>query len=208
MKEERRPIDFSNPRIICMAQEFSIDDKCLALALGAELWKYRYYCDGSLVITREEEPEQLIKGKGSKYSLVKYERDPSLPVKRKAKTVEQILANASDELKKLYYDYDAQVKDISAEIERYTTAVEINYKTAVNFIYTHIQPSKNRLKLLLRTSDDRMYDPKNLTKKIPKTHGYGKITRILYVNPSEMDKGLYSMDDVMEIVRQSYNATQ
>ena len=59
-------IDFANPRIICFAQEFSINDKCLALSLGAELWKYRYYNTDMLFITREEEPEQLIKKKGSK----------------------------------------------------------------------------------------------------------------------------------------------
>lgn len=38
-----KQIDFSNPRIICFAQEYSIDDKCLALSLSAELWKYRFY---------------------------------------------------------------------------------------------------------------------------------------------------------------------
>ena len=47
-------IDFSNPRILCFAQEYSIDDKCLALSLGAELWKYRYYENDTLVISREE----------------------------------------------------------------------------------------------------------------------------------------------------------
>jgi len=49
-------IDFANPGILCFAQEYSIDDKCLALALGAELWKYRYYGNETLVISREEEP--------------------------------------------------------------------------------------------------------------------------------------------------------
>ncbi len=202
-------IDFSNPRIICMAQEYSIDDKCLALTLGAELWKYRYYSNASLVITREEEPEQLIKGKGSKYSLEKVGREPKIPVKRReAKTVEQILSGASDDLKKLYYDYDSRIMDISAEIQKYTTAVEINYKTSVNFVYTQIQNSKNRMKLLLRAPGDRVNDPKGLTKKIPKTHGYGKITRILFVDPIEISENKYTLDDVMEIVWQAYNATQ
>jgi hypothetical protein len=53
-------IDFANPRIICMAQEYSIDDKCLALSLRAELWKYRYYENGMLMIIREELGRQHI----------------------------------------------------------------------------------------------------------------------------------------------------
>src|SRR4030042_2011716 len=63
IKDLKGEIDFANPRIICFAQEFSIDDKCLALSLGAELWKYRLYENNTLIILREEEPEQLIKSK-------------------------------------------------------------------------------------------------------------------------------------------------
>ena len=55
-------IDFSNPRILCFAQEYSIDDKCLALSLGAELWKYRYYENDTVVMREhsESEFEQLV----------------------------------------------------------------------------------------------------------------------------------------------------
>jgi len=67
-------IDFSNPRIICFAQDYNIDDKCLALALGAELWKYQYYENETLVIVREEEPEQLIKNSKSKTPIVSKNR--------------------------------------------------------------------------------------------------------------------------------------
>ncbi|MFC1891168.1 hypothetical protein ACFLZT_02190 [Thermodesulfobacteriota bacterium] len=48
-------IDFSNPRILCFAQEYSIDDKCLALSLGAELWKYRFYENNTLIVIREDQ---------------------------------------------------------------------------------------------------------------------------------------------------------
>ena len=66
------PIDFTNVRIICLAKEYSIDDKCLAVSLEAELWKYRMYENNMLVITREEEPEQLIGGtQGNKIEIRK-----------------------------------------------------------------------------------------------------------------------------------------
>lgn len=80
----RGRIDFSNPRIICFAQEFSIDDKSLALSLSAELWKYRYYENQTMIITREEESEQLIRNKETgTASIRKIAKEP-----RKARSAE------------------------------------------------------------------------------------------------------------------------
>jgi hypothetical protein len=53
-----------------------------------------------------------------------------------------------------------------------------------------------------------MVDDKNLTQKIPKTHGYGNITRQVYVYPSDINNGKYTMDDIMALIMQSYDTTQ
>ena len=105
-------IDFSNPRILCFAQEYSVDDKCLALSLGAELWKYRYYENDTLVISREEEPEQIIttKSKGG-FTIEKITREPRI-----AKTVDQHLNGASKELIDLFTRIDSEIKNISSEV--------------------------------------------------------------------------------------------
>jgi len=197
-------IDFSNPRILCFAQEYSIDDKCLALSLGAELWKYRYYENDTLVISREEEPEQLIttKSKGG-FTIEEITREP-----RVAKTVDQHLEGASEELIDLFTRIDSEIKNISSEVERYTTNAEIIYKTSRNFVYIAIQNKNNCLRLLLRTSDDNLIDEKNLTKKIPKTHGYGNITRQLHLNPKDEQSEKLSIEDIMNIINQSYDSTQ
>lgn len=196
-------IDFSNPRILCFAQEYSIDDKCLALSLGAELWKYRYYENDTLVISREEEPEQLITSKSKGLTIEKIEREP-----RVAKTVDQHLQGASSELVDLFNRLDAEIKEISSEIERYTTNAEIIYKTSRNFVYMAVQNKNNCLRLLLRTTNDDIIDSKNLTKAIPKTHGYGNITRQLHISPKEEQAGKYTLEDIMEIINQAYESTQ
>ena len=197
-------IDFSNPRILCFAQEYSIDDKCLALSLGAELWKYRYYENDTLVISREEEPEQLIttKSKGG-FTIEKITREP-----RVAKTVDQHLEGASEELIDLFTRVDSEIKNISSEVERYTTNAEVIYKTSRNFVCLAVQNKNNCLRLLLRTSDDNLIDEKNLTKKIPKTHGYGNITRQLHLNPKDEQSAKFSFEDIMNIINQSYDSTQ
>jgi predicted transport protein len=196
-------IDFANPRILCFAQEYSIDDKCLALALGAELWKYRYYENEILVISREEEPEQLITTKSKGITIEKIEREPRI-----AKTVEQHLQGASVELKDLFNRIDTEIKNISSEVESYTTNAEIIYKTSRNFVYLAVQNKNNCLRLLLRTNNDYVIDKKQLTKAIPKTHGYGNITRQLHISPKDESTGLFSIDDIMDLINQSYDSTQ
>lgn len=197
------PVDFSNPRIICLAQEYSIDDKCLALTLGAELWKYRIYKNNVLMIIREEEPEQLIKGSRGKTTIEKIKKQPQPP-----KTIEQHLRGASDELKQLFITLDAKIMEISSEVERYTTRSEINYKTSLTFAYLAIQNRKNGIRCLLRTEHDKVNDPKKLTKRIPKTHGYGNITREVFVNPKDVGSNKYDIEDVLDLLEQSYRSTQ
>ncbi len=197
------PIDFSNPRIMCLAQEYSINDKCLALSLGAELWKYRYYKNGMLMIIREEEPEQLIKGKRGKATIKKIGRQP-----RPARTVEEHLKGASVEVKKLFHLLNDKIMGISSEIERYTTKTEILYKTSSNIACIAIQNKKDGIKCLLRTEKDKMRDPKRLTSKIPKRFNYGNITRSLFISPKKIKNKKYTIDDVMDVIVQSYNATQ
>jgi predicted transport protein len=98
--------------------------------------------------------------------------------------------------------------DISSEIERYTKQTEIVYKTSQNFVYLAIQNRKNCLRCLLLTERDKLDDHKNLTSKVPKTHGYGNITRIISVSPKDISNGKYDVEDVLDLLEQSYRATQ
>lgn len=203
LKTLKGKIDFANPRILCFAQEYSIDDKCLALSLGAELWKYRYYENETLVISREEEPEQLINTKTKGFTIKKIERQP-----RTAKTIDEHFQGASKELRDLFNRLDTQIREISSEVECYTTNAEIIYKTSRNFVYMAVQTKNNCLRLLLRTENDSLVDQKNLTKAIPKTHGYGNITRQLHLSPIEEKEGKFTIGYVMDLINQSYDSTQ
>lgn len=203
IKNFEGPIDFLNPRIICFAQEFSIDDKCLALSLNAELWKYRYYENGNMTIIKEEEPEQLIRNNiTGKASIQKIEKN-----RKKANPVEEHLAGVSEDLVGLFSELNKRILLISDEIETYTTNEEIIYKTSLNFAYIAVQKRKNDLKFLLRSQLGEIKDPLNLTNRIPITHGYGKITHQMHISANKVKDEKY-LDCVMDIIFQSYNATQ
>lgn len=201
-------IDFANPRVLCFAQEYSIDDKCLALSLDAELWKYRYYENGTLVITREEEPEQLVRAKG-KSTIERIKKEGRTRGKaRPARTLEDHLKGCSDNLVNLFNDLDKRIMGISAEIDRYTTYSEIIYKTSVVFAPTALQKNKDCIRIYLRTVKDKIKDPLKLTRKVPKKFGYGHLTRQVFVYPQKISDRTYSVDDIMDLILQSYNATQ
>ncbi|HQN92683.1 MAG TPA: DUF5655 domain-containing protein [Prolixibacteraceae bacterium] len=203
IKNFKGKIDFANPRIIGFAQEFTIDDKCLALSLDAELWKYRFYENNMLVITREEEPEQLIQIKGGKQTIERVKKQS-----REARTVEQHLTSSPPELVDMFNRLDEEIMNLGGDVERYTTNAEIVYKTSLNFLYVAVQNQNKSLRILMRTTNDKLADPLNLTTKIPKTHGYGNITRQLHVKPDDEAKGRWQMSDILELITQSYDATQ
>jgi len=155
------------------------------------------------MIIREEEPEQLIKGSRGKTTIEKIKKQPQPP-----KTIEQHLEGAPNELKQLFITLNARIMEISSEVERYTTRSEINYKTSLTFAYLAIQNRKNGIRCLLRTERDKINDPKKLTKRIPKTHGYGNITREVFVSPKDVGSNKYDIEDVLDLLEQSYRSTQ
>ena len=196
-------IDFANPRIIGFAQEYSIDDKCLALSLNAELWKYRYYENDTMTIIREEEPKQLIRNKATgKTTIEKVQREP-----RRSKTIEEHFDGASEQLRRLFENIDTRILQISDEIDRYTTNAEIIYKTSLNFVYLAVQKKNNTLRLLLRSQDGHLSDPKKITEPIPETFNYGHITHKVHVNVEKIKNEEY-VDSILDLILQSYSATQ
>ena len=110
-------------------------------------------------------------------------------------------------LKDLFNALNNKIMAISSEIECYTTQAEIIYKTSVNFAYMAVQNKKGCLRYLIRTENDKLDDPKNITEKVPKTHGYGNITRVMYVYPDKINKE-YTTEDIIDLIVQSYSFTQ
>jgi predicted transport protein len=117
------------------------------------------------------------------------------------------LAGVSANLVVLFFELNERILQISDEIERYTTNGEIIYKTSLNFAYVAIQKKKNTLRFLLRSQLGEIKDPLNLTKGIPITHGYGKITHQMFISADRVKDEGY-LDEVMDIIFQAYSATQ
>lgn len=125
---------------------------------------------------------------------------------KEAKTVDQHLEGASSELKDLFTRIDIEIMNISSEVERHIVTKEIIYNTSRNFAYLAIQKRNNCLKFYIRTSNDKMNDPKNISK--PYRTDQGNITRQVNISPEEEKSGKCSLGDVMNLLYQSYESTQ
>ncbi len=128
-------------------------------------------------------------------------------VPRPKKTIEELFEGAEPELYSLFTRLDESIMGISSEIERYTTSIEVLYKTSYNFVCLAAQKKNNRIRIYLRTIQDKINDPRRLTEKVPKEFGYGNITRVMYLDPNDFGRK-YSLGDIMELILQSYNTTQ
>ena len=123
---------------------------------------------------------------------------------KESKTVEEHLKDSSKEIKELFDELNEKILALSSEIERYTTWNNILFSTTVIFIELKIQ--KNNLRLLLRSKNNEINDPKNLTEIVPKSHGRMELTHIVYVDPKEINIKV-SIDDIKNFILQSINAT-
>jgi predicted transport protein len=132
----------------------------------------------------------------------------SINSKRKllaVKSVEQHLQKASVELEDFFNRIDKSISSISPKVVRYTTHDEIIYKKNRNFVYLTVQPKKNCLKLYLRTMNGEMIDLKQLTKPA-RPLGYLKI--LLSISPGDEKAGIFSIDYIIGLIRQSYDSTE
>lgn len=126
---------------------------------------------------------------------------------RPPKTVTELFEGAAPELFSFFNKLDESIMGINSGVERYTTSIEVLYKTSLNFVCLAAQKKKNRIRIYLRTIQDKINDPKQLTEKVPEGFGYGNITRVMYLDPNDIGRR-YSLADIMELILQSYNTTR
>jgi len=187
--------------LVLIAKDFTDADIDKAKKSKGEITLIRYiwFEDGLLLIHYlNNEPLEVLIEKRSRERSVKI-----LPeVKRNA---EKHLDGAANEMDFFFKELDTKICNLSPHIVRYTNERVINYKTSVKFLEIKIQ--KHELRLLLRTNNSKINDPKHLTEIVPKTHGWGRLTHIAYLDPHELNKK-FSFDDVIDIVVQSFKTTQ
>lgn len=182
-------LDWSNPRVICIAESYSKFDIDTAevVPLRIELMRYRYYEDGVFSLEPINLPEEpSISVLPAKSALDKAEVS-------ELASPESLLNRASPTTRELFEQLREKVRALDESIVEKATTFYVAYRVSNNFAEVHI--GKNQLKIHLRPID--YVDPKGLVDKIPEGYNW-TMDRRIYL------KELDDLDYVVGIIEQSY----
>jgi predicted transport protein len=184
---DKLKIDWNNPRVICIAENYSkFDiDTVEVIPMRLELFRYRYYENGifSLESINTVEPTS---DKIDKIQAI-------IPEENKNSTAEHLI-RANPQIQKLFDDLRSRIMQIDENIIEKITTYYIAYRLSKNFAEIHI--GKNQIKLYLRPVD--YVDPLNKVEKIPESYNWSMDRRIYLKSSDELDY-------IINLVEQSYN---
>jgi predicted transport protein len=191
-KADKIKLDWHNPRVICVAENYSKFDIDTAevVPLRIELMKYRYYEDGIFALEPVNVPETafthlpMVVDTGDAKSSQDSDTDNSL---------DNLLAKASTDIKEMFAALRERIVAIDDSITENPTGSYVGYRMGNNFAEIHI--GKNQLKIHLRPID--FVDPKGLVEKIPDGYNWTMDRRVYLKSASELEY-------VVGLIEQSY----
>lgn len=183
-------VDWSNPRVICIAESYSkFDiDTVEVVPLRIELLRFRYYEDGIFSL----EPVSVAEHPASTVpSVVKSQTEKK--DSESASTVEGLLAKASTGTRDLFEQLRERVRAIDEAIMEKATSLYVAYRLSNNFAEVHV--AKSHIKIHLRPINYQ--DPRGAVEKIPEGYNWTMNRRIYLKTADELDY-------VIGIIEQSY----
>jgi predicted transport protein len=138
-------IDWSSPRLICIAGDFTrYDEHAIAqINRSIELVRYRQYGDEFLVL-------ELV-------NAVRTEPSPGTgdpPKPTKTKTVTEYLAQATPELSNLYHATEAFCLALGDDVTKKVTQVYIAFRRIKNFACAEVHPQSKKLLVYVKVDPD------------------------------------------------------
>lgn len=191
-KADKIKLDWHNPRVICVAENYSKFDIDTAevVPLRIELLKYRYYEDGIFAL----EPVNVPETAASHAPMAVATGDTkSSQVTDTGSSLDNLLAKASADIKALFAELRERIVAIDDSITENPTAYYVGYRMGNNFAEVHI--GKNQLKIHLRPID--FVDPKGMVDKIPDGYNWTMDRRVYLKSDSELEY-------VVGLIEQSY----
>ncbi len=189
-KADKIKLDWNNPRVICVAENYSKFDIDTAevVPLRIELMKYRYYEDGIFALEPVNVPESVSSNQTSANTVADKSKITSI------NSLASLLAKASEGTKTLFGALRERIIAIDDSITENPTGSYVGYRMGNNFAEIHI--GKNQLKIHLRPID--FDDSKGLVEKIPDGYNWTMDRRVYLKYESELDY-------VLGLIEQSYN---
>lgn len=182
-------LDWSNPRVICIAESYSKFDIDTAevVPLRIELMRYRYYEDGVFALEPINLPEEKV------FSAPVAKAETEKAADDAPASAGGLLHKATPATRELFEQLREKVRAMDDAIVEKATAFYVAFRVSNNFAEVHI--GKSQLKIHLRPID--YVDPKGLVDKIPEGYNWTMDRRIYLKGPEDLDY-------VVAIIEQSY----
>ena len=192
-KADKIKLDWHNPRVICVAENYSKFDIDTAevVPLRIELMKYRYYEDGIFALEPVNVPDAATAA--HVVAVGAMAESKSLRSAETGNSLDNLLSKASSDIKALFADLRERIVAIDDSITENPTTLYVGYRMGNNFAEVHI--GKNQLKIHLRPID--FVDPKGMVDKIPDGYNW-TMDRRVYL------KTVADLDYVVGLIEQSY----
>lgn len=196
-------IDWSSPRLILVAESFSEYDKYAVNRIGAniQLWTYRRYGDDFLFLESIYATTSQKVSKKEKTVEVEEVSDDSDEAEEIVYTLDDHLKGKSEDVKILFDALKERIfgLNVDGDILEKPNKIYISYKHGKNFC--EVRPQSKEIKIWLDISFTELNDPKKLSRDVSQVGHYG-------TGEVETKLGnLSELDDVMDLIEQSYKQT-
>ncbi|MFZ3130200.1 MAG: DUF5655 domain-containing protein [Desulfosporosinus sp.] len=183
---------WSSPKLVIVASDFSRYDKYAVNVVNRDisLYKYYFYDDDMLYFERIntdkiDEPE--------KTSI----STPVLTKKIAAEnTLEALQHSSSSEAIEIYNEIKERILALDDSISEKITSIYVAYRTSKNFVEIYFR--KTSIQCILLSPEN---DKKNIGRKLPESYNWTLNYRVDVKNQEDID-------DVMELIEESYNKTK
>lgn len=178
-------IDWKNPRVICIAENYSkFDiDTVEVIPMRLELFQYRFYEDGILNLDPVNVPNP-----SSRVDAV-----PKVAIDQKNDLKDDLPDKSNQYINELYLDMRSQILLIDENIVEKPTRAYTAFRLGKYF--AEIYKQRTKIRIILRPAN--YIDPKGKTKKVPDTHKWTLNTEVILSNKEDLEY-------VVGLIEQSY----
>lgn len=191
-------IDWSAPRVICIAESYNkFDlDTVEILPIKIELLKYNLYEGGLLQIDLEQQQKLRI---GASKIYKNSEKDSMGEKMQKQYTINDHLKGKGEDIKKLFFAIREKVMSLDNDISEQPKKLYVAYKLATNFV--DIEVRSKDIKIFLNIQSGKLIDPLRLARDLTKPKPIGKWGNGDYevkIQPKS------PLDPLFDLIKQSY----
>lgn len=195
-----REIDWSSPRLICVAENYNkFDlDTVEILPIKIELLRYTVYRPSLLYIDKESQLPIHI-GTSKIFAKSKREKEGRSRL-QKEYSIEGHLSKTSEATKQIFLNLRERIRGLDDSIVEEPKAMYIAYKLATNFVDVVIQ--RDSLKIFLNVPSGKLNDQFGLARDLTRPKPIG------HWGNGDYEANIKKQDDIdkaFELVKQSYN---